>query len=558
MKFNRNVWVIMVMALAVMAACSNSGEPAGNGGSAASDNGTATTSPSDTSAGQESQTGEAPENLNLTGFPIVNEKITLTSLSGQSVFSPPWNETLLFQEYEKMTNIHIEWDLPANADLAERRNLLVAGQTYPDMFYSALLSANDLMRYGSQGIIIPLNDVIEAYAPNLTRLFEQYPEIRKQLTMPDGNIYSLPRIVDPEYAPALAANKLWINREWLNNLGLPVPETTEQFYETLKAFVENDANGNNEKDELGYSFITINTLVQVLNGAYGIANPGAKHPYVEVAPGTNELRFAVNQDRHKEVLEFVHKLYSEGLIDPEVFTQPVTQFYTKISTPPVAGTFLSSSVIDTGLYDTYVGVPALEGPYGDKLFTLLNPVLDVVGAFAISKTNEHPEASVRWIDYFYSEEGSKLFYMGVEGVTYQSNPDGSVQYVEEIANHPEGIARAMGAYVIWPGTSAPVFMTEKYFKGVHSMPHALEATEKIKPYFVEPNLPDLNLTSEENEEMSALKADIETYVLEMRVKFITGDIPFSEWETYVGTLDRMGLDRYMEIYQSAYTRFIEQ
>src|SRR5690606_1809789 len=126
-----------------------------------------------------------------------------------------FEETLVWSEYEKMSNMKIKFDLIPFDSLTEKRNLILAGGDYPDAFYSARLGSADLMRYGQQGVFIKLNDLIDEYAPNFKKLLDTYPDLRKGLTMPDGNIYSFPSFYDPDFLPMLIGTPLWIKQEWL-------------------------------------------------------------------------------------------------------------------------------------------------------------------------------------------------------------------------------------------------------------------------------------------------------------------------------------------------------
>lgn len=87
------------------------------------------------------------------------------------------------------------------------------------------------------------------------------------------------------------------------------------------------------------------------------------------------------------------------------------------------------------------------------------------------------------------------------------------------------------------------------------MPASVEAAEKMKPYLVDEVWPTFTFTIEESERYQALHSDINTYMEEMQAKFISGQAPLSEWDNYVNTINRMGLEDYMEIHRAAYDRY---
>ena len=106
------------------------------------------------------------------------------------------NETALFMRMEELTGIHIDWEQIPQAEYDEVKDLrLGSNQNLPEGFFGKFsLSTSDLVVYGSQGILIPLNDLIDQYAPNLKALFERRPDIKAMVTAPDGNIYSTPYV----------------------------------------------------------------------------------------------------------------------------------------------------------------------------------------------------------------------------------------------------------------------------------------------------------------------------------------------------------------------------
>src|SRR5699024_11038212 len=138
---------------------------------------------------------EPDDNFNKTMMPIVDESITIEFMTGKSpITASDYNEVLVWEEYEKMTNIHIDWGLVPNEGLAEKRNISLGSGDYPEAFYSANFQNSDILKYGSQGVFMEMNDLIDNYMPNLKKIFEEYPEIKKAITFPDGSIYSLPTI----------------------------------------------------------------------------------------------------------------------------------------------------------------------------------------------------------------------------------------------------------------------------------------------------------------------------------------------------------------------------
>lgn len=504
-----------------------------------------------------SPTAEASSNLNKSGMPIVNEPIELTFFTGLAATNgnTPFEERLVYSEYAKMSNVNVKFQFVPFDSLTEKRNLALANGDYPDAFFTARMPAADLMRYGSEGSFVKIDELLD-YAPNLKSLMEKYPDLKKALTMPDGHIYSFPSFYSPEFLPMLIGTPLWVKQDYLDQLGMKEPETIDEFYEFLKAAKTTDLNGNGEADELPYSGTGIGPLIDQLKGAWGVGTRGLGHKFVDVDPSSNELRFFRLTDNYRDMLQFLNKLYQEDLIDKDVFTQDGKTLYAKGAKGQLVSTINPNPKTQFN-DDGYFGLGALKGPNGDQLYTHIKVPMVWPGAFVITDKNEHPEATVRWMDYFFGDEGGTLFFMGQEGVSYTKQADGTLEYVDSIKNNPEGLTldQALTKYVSWMGGSYPGYVQLNYFKGSESLPESVEAGEKAAPYAIKDLWYNFNYTEAETEFMSTVGTDIQNYINEMESKFITGATSFSEWDKYVKTVTGMGVDRYMEVYQGAFQRY---
>lgn len=541
MKSRKMAWgvtAVMVMAVSLLGGC---------GGS----------DPSSDSPGAGGSSG-TEASFQKTGMPIVKEPIQLTFFTGLAGTNgnKPFEERLVYQEMEKQTNIKVNFQLVPFESLTEKRNLALANGDYPDAFFTARVPAADLMRYGKEGVFVQLDKMLEQYAPNLTALMKKYPALKKALTMPDGHIYSMPTFYDPEFLPMLIGTPLWIKQDWLKELKMDEPKTIDEYYQFLKAVKTTDLNRNGKLDEIPYSGTGIYPLIEQLEGAWGVGTRGLGHKYVDVDPATDKLRFFRTSPNYKEVLQFINKLYTEGLIDPDIFTQNSKTLYAKGSNEQLAST-INPNPITQFNGSGYVGLGALKGPHGDQLYSHIKVPMVWPGAFAITNKNKHPEATVRWMDYFYSEEGATLFFMGKEGVSYTKHADQTLEFVDKIKNNPEGLTldQALTSYVSWMGGSYPGYVREKWFKGSESLPSAVDAGKKAAPHQVKELWYNFNYTDEETEFMTTVGSDIHTYITEMEAKFINGTTPFSEWDNYVKKVSGMGVDKYMKVYQTALDRY---
>ncbi|WP_062110147.1 extracellular solute-binding protein [Bacillus niameyensis] len=532
MKKNRVFYIICISLLIILAACSTN--PAG---------------------GKQTETDqEALDKVKETGFPIVEKKITLkmfTSKSGTNT-NVDWNDLLVWNTYEDMTNVKIDWIEQVSMDnLDEKRNLALSTGSLPDVFYASSVSNLDLYKYGQQGMFVELNDLIDQYAPNLKKLMDNDPNIKRGMVFPDGKIYSMPGVRDPEFLSIRLGARPWINQNYLDELGIEAPETTEDFYQFLKAVKDQDF-GHGKI--IPYGGVNINDLFGWLRGAFGLGTTGGTG-LVDKSPNGEGLRFMPTSDAYKEMLTYVHKLYSEGLIEQNIFTIEWAQFMANAKEGKYASTmFYDPSRTFQGVEgEHFVSLSALKGPNGDQMYTNVTSPLFNNGQFAITQNNPNPAATVRWLDYFYSDEGAKLMYMGIEGKTYEEE-NGVYQYVDEIEN-AEHRETAISQYLPWVGVNPPGIVKKDFFTGSEASDASLEAAAKIEPFIPEEIWSTFTYTEDENKFLSSNGQDIEKYVTEMRDKFISGNESLDKWDQYVKEIEQMGLQKYMEIQEKAYDRY---
>lgn len=530
----------IVMAASTFAGCSKSGGTNGNAD--------AKTKPQ----------LEGPEYLNTTGFPITKQPITLKAMVSKHASQGDYAETMVWKEYEKMTGIKIEWDAVPSSSITERRNLALASGDMPDMFFRASIPEKDVLKYGEQGVFIKMNDLIDQYGPNFKKVMETMTDVKKSIPAYNGNIYSLPGLSDVEQVEINP--KLYLNKKWLDRLGLKMPSTTDELYAVFKAFKERDGNGNGNADELPWTAQSWTALTDCLKGAWGLMNRGKNHANVDMDEKTGKLRFIPTDPQYKGVLEYMNKLYKEGLIDQEIFTMNATQLIAKGEQNLVgAFSFTATLAIGNTYIKDYEGLSdALKGPDGEQMWAARRSHVSTKGAFAITSSNKYPEATMRWIDYFYGDEGAKFFFIGIEGKSYMKTPEGNYEFLPEIVNNiPTGsnFDQVISKYVPYAGGGNPAISKPAYFKGGEMEAVSSKAAENMKKYTPKELWGPFSYTMEENDRISSLENDIMSYVNQMAPQFIQGKASLSQWDSYVEQIKKMGLDEYMKIYTAAYERY---
>ncbi len=549
-------------------------------------------------AGQKpSQESEAPdaskdevadkkESSNVTEpgtFPIVKEKETISIMIPTVDTEHDINENLLTKEMEEKTNIQIEWN-EVSSEFREKVNLMFASNEYVDMVITGAGTVNRMdkameAQLGTQGLILPLNDLIEEQSIWFKKALEEYSELEDFITTPDGNIYALPQIDDGLHM--IFPQKMWINTTWLDNLGLDMPETTDEFYDVLKAFKEQDPNQNGEDDEIPLSTCKEGANVRLdgfLMNPF-IYSPGKDRMWVR----DGEVILSAIEPEYKEGLKYLNKLYSEGLIYPESFTQDQT---TQVNLnehgdTPVIGAFPSMhlgyacSLSASDKWHQYQPLLPLKDSSGERLAENDLYAKYTTGFAVITKGCENPEAAFRLLDYFFSEEGTYRTLLGREGKEWVKAGPEDKNYRGEPAKFKKlDVDTDDPEYqnINW-GQSFPTYRSAEGFYLDQAYPEnpydpgvppgtgqealLLRKSYEHQKFAQKPEnvLPPLYYSQEDAEEFARLKTTINDYIEESVVKFITGDVNIDEgWDKYIQELKNIGLEDYLRIIQDAYDK----
>ena len=502
------------------------------------------------------ESASADVEVNKEGFPIVDEEIEL-SLMAPGTGIAEWEDMPVLQEYAEKTNINFTYETPPLSDFQTKLNLAFASGDVADIIFGA--GSNNLtpameVDYGQQGVLLPLEELIADYAPNIQKIFEENPEVKKSITTSDGHIYSLP-MVTKETTASWYLGPMWYNGAWLEALEVDeLPKTVDEFYDLLVRFKTGDPNGNGKADEIPLSDVKMNSARPWLLGAFGIKEWG-----IEEIDG--EVRYAPMTENYKEYLIFMNKLYEEKLLDSEVFSQSVEQKKAngqenRLGIFPDWHSYFTTGETQEEALDDPMFHPLTSKVSSEAVIPRNTGIKR--GAFSITKNNPNPEATIRWVDYFYSEEGGDFMRVGSEGHMWEWTDEGAGKrdYIEP----PEGMSESDFHGGITPifGIEPPIldmplkgFPEKEFDKFIET-----ETENKIEP-FAEVPMPHVYLTTEEQDKVSSIEVDLQSYVEQMEAKFITGVEPLSNWNDYVETIKNMNIEEYIQVYQDAYDRWDE-
>ncbi|WP_214625739.1 extracellular solute-binding protein [Paenibacillus agaridevorans] len=464
-----------------------------------------------------------------------------------------YNEMQMFKELNEMTNVEVEWTQVGWEQLAEKKNIVIASGDLPDAFYGrGVLLDQEIVKLGSQGAIIPLEDLIEQHAPNLKKVFEQRPDFKTMLTATDGHIYSLPTFVERDFNEIPSV--LFINKKWLDQLGLSVPTTIDEFYDVLKAFKEKDPNGNGKADEVPFSFLFNNAQngSNALAGSFGIKQDDPRNNlYLD----NGVVKYAPEQPGYKSYLEYLNKLFKEKLVDQEVFTHDQNTYLTKVRSNDVPiGAFFgySQRSIFGNLNEDYVPVLSLKGPDGEQGW-LRMPAAVIKGSFAITASNEHPEVTMKWMDAMYEEMLSFQFEIGPVGLTVKENPDGTFDKMPI----PDGMNSGDFKHSEAPGNGATVIVLQDVVDRLidEQADEKREYYEMYDPVASKDVIQDMLWSAEDGEKLAAINLDLNGkngYYASTFAKFVMNGFTQADWDNHLAQLKKLKADEYVALYQKYY------
>jgi len=489
----------------------------------------------------------ATKTINSEGFPITRKPIALTMWGLQSGRIPDMESNIAFQYMKELTNIELNYHIESSLNGPEKLAKVLYSDNLPDVLYCSGLTYLDEIKYGGEGIIIPLNDLIEEYGTNIKRVFEMDPIYKKSITSPDGNIYALPSIKD-SYTSHFVMNKTWLNK-----LGLEIPHDLDSFYMMLKAFKHGNPNGNDKNDVIPLSGKGLSLFNDFLSN-WGVLY-GENGMYVY--PGESIVKYANIQPETKDALFYFRKLHSEGLLDPEVFVQDDALLNDK-GTSGRLGVFQSNGAFTVVGYDLHFDYDSFEpfvDPYGNKLVNNSIPVIS--GRFAITSKCKYPEAMIRWADYLFSLDGSVLKWMGVENKTYRWITPDTWDWILPEGASVSDFRRDNTFYYLSPGTNIDSLGSTLWRQQSDDIETSIRTMRDCAGKYGVYPFPKAYFSNEDFNKIKVSMTAIEGYVNQSLVDFITGETDIEEnWDVYVSTVKSMGIQNIIDIYQRYFNEWI--
>jgi putative aldouronate transport system substrate-binding protein len=476
-----------------------------------------------------------------------------------------WNEYWLIKNIEEKFGVNIEVEMISSDIWEDKLSLMFASDELPDFFINSVSDA-DITTYGSQEYFLKLDDYLtEEYTPNIVAAMKELPALKAALTSTDGHIYSIKGA--DMLKRELSQARFYINTEWADQILGKQPETLDEFYQYLVGVKEKDMNGNGDStDEIplgGYydAPFMINVSVPIL------AALGYTQTTVEAIDG--KVVYVPAEETYKEYLTFMNKLYSEGLLDPEYFSQTADQVNAKETNYRYGAYSYYACWVnqsDKNIWSQYDGLDPMTSNYNTKQ---LWPARDIntAGNFIITKNVEDPKKLLEIVDWMFTREGIQELLFGYEKGTVEGMEDYgySATWNDDVLSvdkyYPEDKYADYNSFML--AEMCPDYGYFPFYRNFSS--NEAEEQQKYLTENIENHYADyyhvgwptsIKFTTEETNELSLLETDIATYKAEMETKMIIGDTSIDDFDKFVEGLEKRQLSRYIEIYQNAYDRWL--
>ncbi len=465
---------------------------------------------------------------------------TFAGFDGKDTFRQ-WSDNAFFQEMERRTGVSLAFrQYETEEQWVAAKAAMKAGQDdLPDALFKASLTREEEQRLYDAGVLLDLKPLLDAECPNLVKLLEARPEYLEAISLPGGQIVSLPYMTT-----AAAQNCMWINQTWLDKLKLAAPTDLEGFEAVLRAFKTRDPNGNGRTDEVPLAFLGIFDL-KFLSHAFGFImndyNLYASDGQAVYAPAT---------DAYIDMIRWLRGAYAEGLLDQNGFyTNDSLRQVTSANTAQTYGIFFNTSLTNL-IPSDWIGDYRLMMPLAadgvQRYRSLWSSI--VPGTFAITTACADPGRLLRWVDTLYTEEGAILGSLGQENVDYVFDGDGTWRLTDKVSGNSSYTAEALiNSGAVPPGISADEFQTRYSDANIARIVTDTLAINKL----CELPFPDIHLTAEQTARVIALQNKLGLEVDLQSGRWIIGEDELTDASVaaFREKLDSLGLPEFMSFWQ---------
>ena len=481
-------------------------------------------------------------------LPLVDVPTTLSlwwgGWDGTDIQRESPNDVMVSQEAEKRTGISIDYKYCSRDASEEQTALMYAGGDYCDIITGGMSGyTGGFEKAVEDNVYIYLNDLLDENAPNYAALRNEDPAVYKDSMTDDGNVVVIWEVSKTIQWPWQG---LLCRADLMEAAGMEMPTTYDDMHELLLAF----------QDEFGMT-----SALSIANEGYN--DNGNLTAGYDVTGGwyqkDGKAKYGAVEDDFRDYLEMISTWYSEGLISPDFVTKSIFDNSDILNgqTGIFVGNYTDCTNYATLFADPDARLIGIPEPVPEEGHTVHLGQYNTRASkkyVAISTACEDPGLALRWIDYFYSEEGALLNSYGIEGETFEFDENGKPVLSEFITNSPEGYTfnQAMYRYLDG-GPSVRLYDWERELSAVNEDSLACEDVWSHDGAYVYPQ--QATMTAEEAEALTGIMSDIETYANTMILQFIRGEVSLDEWDSYTAYIRDSGLQEAIDIKQASLDRY---
>lgn len=468
-------------------------------------------------------------------------------------------DTPFFQNWQKATGVPLKFTAPPTNQTTQSLNVLLATGDLPDMIEYNWQGEfpGGPEKAIKDGYILKLNDTIDKFAPNLKKYLKEHPEVDKQVKTDNGSYYVFPFIRGDDYLRVFQGPI--VRKDWLDELGLPVPETIDEWYTTLKAFKEKKG------ATAPFSVVSVPRPFQESgNGAFLSAFGVTRDFFID---DSGAIKFGPAEKGYKDYLATFHKWYAEGLIDKNFATADSKAMDANMASG-ATGVTVGNAGGGIGKFQPLITAKDPKGvligaPYpvlkkGDiAMYGQKDPANAPGGSVAITASSKNIETAAKLLDYGYSQEGGMLFNFGTPGVSYNLDSSGYPKYTDLLMKNPDKLAPAQSMSLYIRGNyNGPFVQDKRYIEQYLAMQSQRDAVSIWSKTTVDKHkIPPVTATPEESTELAKIMTDLNTLVDEMTLKIILGTEPVDSFDKYMEKFNSVKLSRAIEIKKASLDRY---
>ena len=579
MKFKKNLALVLAMSMLASAALAGCGNSSDNGSTAADG----------VDATQE-------EFLNLDGtLPIIKDAAAFEEANGgklsmliidDAARTVEVKDLAMVQRWKEDTGIEFDWQVIPADGAAEKLSLtLTAGGELPDAIwnYPGGLSGQYAVQYSDQDVFVPTQDLINEYCPTLVKVLEDNPQYQKEIVTPDGNMYGFPYIEQMK-GLVMTSGPLLINQNWLDQVGMEMPTTVDEFTDVLYAFKEaGDLNGNGQADEIPAltmfgpeeidTFGSYNMFYR-FTGCFGQADSYCYGNYLadHLAVIDGKITFTGMNESIRKTADYFHQLYADGMFNVDCFESTTTTNYTNNeliqseAKAGVVGLWTDMQITDNAVRHEYAPIPQLTGEDGGLSgFPLNYSEMQDTSNTTITSDCKYPEVIACFVEYLISDPAlSVQSNWGAVGYNYYEDENGMLCFnLDEngdiIPVEPYTSFGDMRTNTT-PARGSMIVLDEYYDTVCQYTYDAVTLLEfqyvngKEEQLSRGTNVPKMLMTVEETQRLNQIQPIISDIVDRYVATSVQNGTDDASWNQYLSELEAAGVNKLVEIFQGAYDR----